>query len=251
MVNKYDEKLIGKRIQTERKLLNLNQEELCEKLSIGRTMLSLYETGKRIPDLDILLAMCEVFQCEIGYLLGEYDCKTKTATDVHAITGLSENAIAILAKNKEHAKDIAKAMEEEVDASDAWYLYPEGVIPIEDPCIDMLNYIFENPNHVELFRLIDEYKFLIGGQKELSKNPNYSSIVEAFRSTSKHYGIAFETNRRWFVEQLERNVGQPVEKADAYYQGMKNLESIKAIEYAISNTFMDIVKAYTEESGGN
>ena len=38
--------------------------------------------------------MCDLFGCEIGYLLCDYDCKTRTATDIQKETGLSEAAIA-------------------------------------------------------------------------------------------------------------------------------------------------------------
>ena len=40
--------------------------------------------------------MCEIFNCELGYLLCEYDCKNKIAADVQTVTGLSEKAVMIL-----------------------------------------------------------------------------------------------------------------------------------------------------------
>ena len=46
-----------------------------------------------LPQFEDMLKMCEVFDCELGYLLGEFDCKTREATDIQAKTGLSEKAI--------------------------------------------------------------------------------------------------------------------------------------------------------------
>lgn len=92
---KYDWKKIGRRIQKERKLLGLSQDEFCDKAGIvKRATLSKWEngTGGEIT-VGMLTAMCEVFDCELGYLLCEYDCKTRAATDISQQTGLSEEAV--------------------------------------------------------------------------------------------------------------------------------------------------------------
>lgn len=54
-----------------------------------------WESGKKLPSLDDLLRMCNLFSCEIGYLLCEegYECKTRAVTDIQKDTGLSAGAI--------------------------------------------------------------------------------------------------------------------------------------------------------------
>lgn len=103
-MNPYDEKLeiikktAGKRIKAERTEAGYSQADLAEALLLSRDSrqtVSNWENGRTLPSLDILLAMCDLFECEIGYLLGEegYEGKTRVVTDVHKITGLSHKAI--------------------------------------------------------------------------------------------------------------------------------------------------------------
>lgn len=92
---KYDWKKIGRRIQKERKLLGLSQDAFCAKVGfVQRTTLSNWETGKSGEiTVGMLTALCEVFDCDIGYLLCEYDCKTRQTEDIKQTLGLSERAI--------------------------------------------------------------------------------------------------------------------------------------------------------------
>ena len=47
--------------------------------------------------------LCNLFNCDIGHLLGEYETKKHIAADIQNETGLSEKAIDILKKNKRYA----------------------------------------------------------------------------------------------------------------------------------------------------
>ena len=94
MNNIYDVKRIGARIRQERKLCGISQDELGAKLSVARQTIAKWERGDSMPQLYDLLEVCNLFKCELGYMLCEYDCKTRTATDIQAETGLSEVAIS-------------------------------------------------------------------------------------------------------------------------------------------------------------
>lgn len=89
---------IGGRIKVERIALGLTQADLAEKLRMSResrqTIIN-WENGKTLPSLDILLDMCKLFNCEMGYLLGEegYEGKTRAMTDIQKLTGLSKKVI--------------------------------------------------------------------------------------------------------------------------------------------------------------
>lgn len=97
---------IGKRISDERKRREMNQEKLLEELSyrgvsIGRNRLSDMENGVRDSfsgkhGLDILIALCSIFECDLGYLVGEYDEHTKSISDICKVTGLSEESVNAL-----------------------------------------------------------------------------------------------------------------------------------------------------------
>lgn len=94
---KYDYQKIGKRIKQERLEAKIkSQGALADKLGYSertRQTIAKWEKGEAVPELDYLLRMCELFDCELGYLLCEYDCKTREITDIHDTTGLSQNAI--------------------------------------------------------------------------------------------------------------------------------------------------------------
>lgn len=68
--------------------------------STSRTTIRKWERGEVLPPLEHLLKMCELFGCELGYLLGEYDLPTRTATDIQQETGLSVKAIEQLQRHK-------------------------------------------------------------------------------------------------------------------------------------------------------
>ena len=99
----YNNELIGKRIKNERKLAGYkNQDQLISKLAeegyrISRNTLSGIESGKILNyDYRLLFVLCKLFNCEIGYLVGEYECKTGRNTDIAKVTGLSEEAVNVL-----------------------------------------------------------------------------------------------------------------------------------------------------------
>jgi len=94
---KYMQKDIALRIKKEREALGITKEEFAEMLGVNRNTITAFERtdGKgRIPQLGDILNMCNLFNCEKGYLLCEYDCKTRENTDIQKATGLSESTIS-------------------------------------------------------------------------------------------------------------------------------------------------------------
>lgn len=80
----YDAKLIGKLIREERTKRNWTLEKLGSKLGVTGKQVSKYEKGDPIPPIDMMLKLCGVFDCELGYLLGEesYSEGTKLQTAI-------------------------------------------------------------------------------------------------------------------------------------------------------------------------
>lgn len=70
------ENILGKRIESERIRLGLNQIELAKKLNLSSSAsISQYESGDRVPSDDIKLKMCELFNCSLDYLMGKSDIR--------------------------------------------------------------------------------------------------------------------------------------------------------------------------------
>lgn len=100
-------KVLGKRIKIQREKLKMTQETLAERIGVARQTLTKWENDKGYPDLEMLVNMCDVFECETGYLLGEIDCETRELTDICSATGLTEQAVK---KLKEYSENLKKSV---------------------------------------------------------------------------------------------------------------------------------------------
>lgn len=97
-------KEIGRRIKFEREALGLTQKQLLEMVfmsSKSTASVRNYEQGKQLPDMETMCRMCDIFDCDFGYLIGDYQEKRRVTADVCAQTGLSEEAVKKLMKYRE------------------------------------------------------------------------------------------------------------------------------------------------------
>ena len=124
---KYNYELIGERIRIERKNNGLTQSDLIKILreqhyvNMARNTLSSLENGNPVKiECDILFAMCSIFRCELGYLLGEYDCRTGRNTDIAKEIGISEKAIHNLDEIKANNRNIILSLLLENDNFGIW-----------------------------------------------------------------------------------------------------------------------------------
>lgn len=61
---------MGQRIAARRKLLNLSQEALSERLDVSRQSVSKWESDGAIPEVDKLIALSRIYGVSVGWLLG-------------------------------------------------------------------------------------------------------------------------------------------------------------------------------------
>lgn len=54
---------------------NLTGEELGKKLGLTKTAISLWESGKNQPNINVLIKLCDIFNCSLDYLVGRTDQK--------------------------------------------------------------------------------------------------------------------------------------------------------------------------------
>lgn len=107
LIMEYNFAKIGERIKKERKGKNWTQKKLMEKLSpycpLGRNTLSDIENGicSNIS-LTLFSTLCkeEFFDCDMGYLLCEYDEKHHIVADIKETTGLESDVINIILNMK-------------------------------------------------------------------------------------------------------------------------------------------------------
>ena len=59
----------GKNLQILRKMKNMTQEELAEKMNVSRQTISKWELGEILPEVEKLIGLCEMFNCSVDQLL--------------------------------------------------------------------------------------------------------------------------------------------------------------------------------------
>lgn len=67
---------IHERIKELRKSQNLKQQELADMINVSMYTVSVWERGIRKPEYDNLDALCDVFNVNLGYLMGTNDDPT-------------------------------------------------------------------------------------------------------------------------------------------------------------------------------
>ena len=92
---KYSSEEIGKVIFKLRSEKKWSQKALGEKLHCSGKQVSLYESGKTTPPIDMMFTICEIFGCQLGYLLGEPDYSegTQIETAIRNESGLTKESI--------------------------------------------------------------------------------------------------------------------------------------------------------------
>lgn len=68
--------ILGDRIKKERENLNMTREDLAKKIGVSYSAIAMYEQGNREPSNELILKMCEIFNCTLDYLVGQSDFKT-------------------------------------------------------------------------------------------------------------------------------------------------------------------------------
>lgn len=98
---------IGERIKEQRLLLNLNQDDLSQKLNLTQRSISFYENDERVPPADILIKLSQIFNVTTDYLLGlsDDDSSLKNLSRI-VVSKEEEQFIVLLRKLDKDYKDI-------------------------------------------------------------------------------------------------------------------------------------------------
>lgn len=89
-------KVFSHRLKTLRTNKNLAQSELAKKLYINRSLICIYEKGKRLPSVDMLIRLSEFFEVSVDYLLGIKDKTYLNNASYLEVSELNKNQIKIL-----------------------------------------------------------------------------------------------------------------------------------------------------------
>lgn len=61
---------LGERLQKQRQLLNLSQKEVASAIGVSASIISNYESSERVPSVENLMALANLYRCSVDYLLG-------------------------------------------------------------------------------------------------------------------------------------------------------------------------------------
>ena len=61
----------GDNLKNLRKIKNLSQEKLAEKVGVSRQSISKWECGEAYPEMDNILKLCKIFNCKLNDLIHE------------------------------------------------------------------------------------------------------------------------------------------------------------------------------------
>ena len=92
--------MLNENIKELRKLKDLSQEELADRLHVVRQTVSKWEQGLSVPDADMLIALSETLETPVSVLLGETVTQPKT-DEMQAISEKLEEINRLLAGMKE------------------------------------------------------------------------------------------------------------------------------------------------------
>lgn len=147
-ISTYDPVTTGKVIARERRLLKKSQEEFVadygSRLGISsRQTLAKWESGRGSSDFSVyqILELCKIFECDPGYLLGEYSCRRRPITDICEETGLSETLVSALLRRS--------PTEDELES------VPDATF-FESPLSIVINALYETSSFQQLFSALDE-----------------------------------------------------------------------------------------------
>lgn len=191
---------IANRIKKQREACGFkNQLELTRALGLddtSRPSVSKWESGKRLPKLDHLVEMCSLFDCEIGYLLCEYDLKKRDTVDINKVTGLSEDVIEWLQRIKDRQTKY-----------------------IGNLSSDLINYILAD---IEFWNDLDEFLPIYIKYKREYEESNIS-VVQLDMIKYSLFSI-FEKMINGLCNYLEENNPQPVPRINIGFLERTNMK---------------------------
>jgi transcriptional regulator with XRE-family HTH domain len=238
---KYNFTKIGDRLRDLRKKNGYSQEKLLEILDteygfhISRNVLSNIENGCQNADnfkLGLLFALSDIYGCDVGYLLCEYDNITGRNFDIQVATGLNDASIKTL-----------ESLQQTDENEKAAALSPQQI-----SLIDTLNQLLKEPFFTE--PLIRDFRQFLTTRysvpvylDEEKRNFVYPNNDYSYTGDCQFSGNTIKGDH---IINLASSVDEPNDNAPLYItDGFLESVALKSLE----NDFLDIKAAYGLKKG--
>ena len=83
---------LGQRLHKQRQLLNLSQKDVASAIGVSASVISNYESSERVPSVENIMALANLYRCSVDYLLG---IKNDTGIKID-LTMLNDSQIQLL-----------------------------------------------------------------------------------------------------------------------------------------------------------
>ena len=183
----------GDNLKNLRKIKNLSQEKLAEKVGVSRQSISKWECGEAYPEMDNILILCKIFNCKLNDLIHE---------DLTDINSLGEDVKMSVVKFKKEKQEKVKGLSKaiyiiaeigKVIVSIAIVMALIGIIILP---ILALNVEIQEQNKIKAFGTEFEYQtrneemvlHYDGGEVIIGlvdENTDMNAILEKIRNTSE------------------------------------------------------------------
>lgn len=90
----------NERLKELRKSRHLTQDEFSKQSGIGRSAVSMYESGKRMPSYEALEQIADFFNVSMGSLIERTEHQTATPATKDDVDDIFDEDIRMLARNK-------------------------------------------------------------------------------------------------------------------------------------------------------
>lgn len=141
--------IFPERLKFARDKLGVSQEEFARRLGISRASLTLYENGKRVPDISVLGKIYRETGVSLYFLLGISDVESDSYISINEATGLSQKSIETLCESESHQL--------------------------------FANILFEQPDKAEkLHTAFSQYRLFLNMCKEQGSNDSDSGLMYKF-----------------------------------------------------------------------
>lgn len=103
--------LFGKRLKELRKQFKLTQKELGEIINVTKVSICCYEKGSRIPSLETLIDLSNLFKVDLDYLIGNDTYVVSDSSDDYGMK-MAHEEISLMKELRKHTEIYSKLIDD-------------------------------------------------------------------------------------------------------------------------------------------
>ena len=191
----------GDNLKTIRKEKNMSQEQLAEKVNVSRQSVSKWETGESYPEMNNILELCKIFNCNINDLIH---------TDMTDISSLDEEIIMNVVKFNEKKQNQVKTLSNTISLiGKIGSIVLKVAIPFVIIAMLLVPYIVNNVQvqenkivfKTDNIKLIDSNKIEVFNimSVDLEGDISYNEVIDILNNNSKLEIILYLEGGLFFI----------------------------------------------------